>query len=383
MKVSSIETKATTVPRTNREFVNQGIKTRRVHMAPATDNPAPTDDPVTQAKQHLERSQADLRASLSALERPAASAVPSPSPAYIEPSDPPKDLSSDEMRLDLPSMDIPNQGQSFFARRIGWTEYGNLYAAIKAENTTAFMDALTGTIRSSAGLTLRDLTLPDYRYFLYWHRRNSFLRTPLIVTWTSRLYGTQHKTEIQGSTLKIVKLKMTLKEFEGWRAKGLNIPRARDVEGFDAAMAAGVSDDEEFIMGSAQYIDPEWPPVAAKIEALRKENHPYPSLGGRVAYLRELPTIDLAYEIRDFIEAIGTFGVEETVKLTVDKFDPKAALARITRLLESDPPTTPDARKLLDTLAAEKQRLEQGATEPVAEEVPLTFSAWSMFPFDL
>jgi hypothetical protein len=102
---------------------------------------------------------------------------------------------------------------------------------------------------------IRDLTIGDFTYLMYYQRINSFPKAPFIIEWTSR-YGNQNQTEINKSNLKTTPLTMTRERLEEWREQGFDLPRVRDYELF---LTTPLTDQEKFVFERAQYFKGDTP----------------------------------------------------------------------------------------------------------------------------
>ena len=132
----------------------------------------------------------------------------------------------DWTRSDFPSNGILYK-EDVFIRPLKTGILKKLTAARASESFTMMLDALQYCIN----IDIRDLTVPDLYFFMYWLRLNSYPRSPMTIEWTSK-YGNKNVTRISGgmSTFEIVELKMTKHELEHWRDLGITIPTVRDME---------------------------------------------------------------------------------------------------------------------------------------------------------
>lgn len=365
-----------------REFVKSGLSSDTVKMEPAAE--LPSMEEINQVTAHQrEALQAELRQSPAAPMTPLQTSIQT---AVRLQQDPPATLDGRFQRLDLPSRELPYLPVSgVFGRKISWTEYGKLYAALRAQSTTALLDALTTT----CSIPVRDLVVADYKYFLVWHRINSFLKSPLTVTWNS-IYGDRVESQVSKTILTDTKLAMPQEEFQHWKKDlGITLPTAREIEFFEAVAEEGnLPDDEYALLLSAQWLDPNFPAVSEYVAQV-SEDHPYRSLQGRVLYLKAQDDLDLLFMMKDFQTAVDDLGVKESIRVTNDQFEPQTALQRLQLILDADK-QTPGVigAGILEKAASELSRIRQALdakqpVRPMEEEVPLSFSAWSMFPIDI
>ena len=95
------------------------------------------------------------------------------------------------------------------------------------ENVSDFIDAVGASLLE---VDIRDLTIFDFKYLLYYHQLTSFTATPLIINWSSK-YGNDNVYKINERSLKYVINKMTKEEFKDkYASKGICHPTVRDWE---------------------------------------------------------------------------------------------------------------------------------------------------------
>lgn len=292
---------------------------------------------------------------------------------------PDEDIPVGYMRLDLPSKEYP-YGKSVFARVISWTEYGHIAAAFRAQNLTALLDALDATIN----VPIRSLVVSDYKYLLFWHKINSFLRAPVNVSWSS-VYGGRHTVQLPRVMLEDKKISITREQWKEWKEKGFTLPRVREVEFFDfISNSPDIPDADLEILDHAQWLDPDHPNIAPFIEAL-PEDHPYRSLQARADYLKSQSDLSILYDIEEFKSIASDYGISEYVKVKVPKFDletAKSTLATLHQLVTVNPDLMSPARAEFVKSELDRINREGDSFIPAEEEVRLSFSVWDMFPID-
>lgn len=192
------------------------------------------------------------------------------------------------------------------ARKINVPDQIKISKAQKTQNITAFIDAMGATIDPE--IDIRDFSVPDFYYFLYWHRFNSYTSTPFLVSWTSK-YGNRNDYRITDTSLKYDPPKITGEEYREWQAKGFCIPTVRDMEVF---MAENLNEDELDLFLRAQFFS-----------GLPKQDGEPVSIQDKIDYMISLgeEDVNVLEQLSAFREAIN-FGVSERTDVTDAKFDP-------------------------------------------------------------
>lgn len=175
-------------------------------------------------------------------------------------------------------------------------------AAISAKDFTLLLDALDSRI----SMDIRDLTVPDFYFFMYWQRLNSYPRSPHMVPWTSK-YGNKNITRVTMTDLTIKELQMTKATLEAWRQKGIDIPRIRDME---VLADTELSAEDRWELEYAQYMY--IPDVTETI--LQDKRDKLAEIGPEALVLVD--------EFSDLI----IHGVEESVTVRDDKFEMDPAI---------------------------------------------------------
>lgn len=161
------------------------------------------------------------------------------------------------VRQEMPSKNISYRGPVYLRPLtvVGLKYLAAARAATDAKELNAFtltVDALQPYIN----MDIRDLTVPDLFFMMYWLRLNSYPRSPLTITWTSK-YGNENRTIIRDtSNFNIIEMKMTQVELEDWQQQGFTIPTVRDMEAL-ASSDLSVSDDWELTYAQYMYIEGE------------------------------------------------------------------------------------------------------------------------------
>lgn len=213
-------------------------------------------------------------------------------------------------RQDFPSRSRVYSLKEIQVKALTVSTLKKLAAAIRAKSFTLMLDALDHHIT----LDIRDLTVPDFYFFLYWLRINSYLRSPYLLTWTSK-YGNENTTRITMPILSIKELEMTEHELAEWREKGLDIPRIRDME---ILSNDELSTEDRWEIEYAQYVYAEVNEnyLSTKLEVFNE--------GGP----------DMVSDIEAFSTRIQ-HGVTESVRVTDERFEMDAAIAYLTEEIET------------------------------------------------
>lgn len=321
---------------------------------------------------------------------------PAPQPARAEP---PKSKPAPELRavnaplagsgwerLDLPSNFVPYLFKTISIRRFFPTDLSKIYKANIEGNFTHLVDALDATVDQD----IRELTIPDFYFIMYWQRINSYLKSPFTVKWNSR-YGNANESRLDNTTLDIVQLEMDESDYSEWLAKGLAFPTVRD---YEILQSEDLSEDQRWLFERAQYMrmDGELDP---------ETEQPYQGSRWIARKFELLDEAGLAglEEIRDFAQLIE-HGVRESFPGIDKKFDAvkaeqhlrntvaeiRAAAEQLTGSVNvvaalqfaNELETEADEIKAAIDLAAETNT--PIAVRPRKEEIPLSIDALHFFP---
>ena len=212
------------------------------------------------------------------------------------------------IRQDLPSLLIPYTFKEVFVKPLEYASLSKIYAASKAESLSLMLDAVDPYIN----VDVRELTPPDFEFYLFWLRENSYKKYPHKFEFTTR-YGNTINVEIKLSQLEIIELNMSQSEFNGWKQKGLQFPTMRDAELI--ANSDELPDDKKWMLEQAQFVpipkdlvdDDSLTYVEKKFEALNR--------GG----------IELFENVTEFKTLID-HGLVERVTITDNQFSPEKAI---------------------------------------------------------
>lgn len=308
----------------------------------------------------------------------AAPAAGKASPSFPHKEESSKDRDSAWERVDLPSSYLPYKVDALYIRRFEVLDIVRINKALKHRDITWLLDGLNATLDQD----IRVLTPPDFRWVMFWHRLNSYLRSPYTVPWTSK-YGNKNNSTIEQSNFIVTKIEMSPEDYQGWTDKGLALPTMRDTELLEKG---GMDEDTTYLFMRAQYVDPE--PLGAEIAEYERKRHPAPSAQARIDRLIA-GGVGMLEDIRDFANAT-VHGIVERVKLRDKHFEPEKWLASLKESLKQIEDMAKanlglDLQPQIDLVKAEintlEVRMKNGeAIEADEEEVTLGFSAWSMFP---
>lgn len=192
-------------------------------------------------------------------------------------------------------------------RKFSILDHRRVIAAQVANDFSAFVDAVGGSF--AEGYDIRDLTVPDFFYVLYWHRLHSYPTTPFIVTWTSK-YGNLNRYNVTDMNLKVSPPKMTEEQYAVWQAKGYIVPTVRDMELFESEDLQG---EDRWIWDRAQFFSG------------NKAPGEFVDVQDKIDHMNEACSNDLgALGLIDKFAAECDHGLVERVEVTDEAFDPRA-----------------------------------------------------------
>lgn len=282
------------------------------------------------------------------------------------------------VRQDFPSRHLAYDGQDIYVRPMEIIDLSRTSAASRSGNFTQYLDALAKCI----SIDIRALTPPDFNFFLYWLRMNTFPTAPMTIKWTSK-YGNECEFRVQQTNLEIIELEMSRSEYSNWVARGIGLPTVRDME---LITGDGIPEEDKWRSELAQYVVT---PISDPKEYLASKLQILENMGPQ-GYL----------DIQEFAKKIE-HGVVERAKVRDTKFEPEKAIAYLRSTADD---LEESARKLvangldrgqevpLLALAqhAEKMREEANTIEqtinngttfiPEQEVIALSINAMSFFP---
>jgi hypothetical protein len=284
---------------------------------------------------------------------------------------PTEKMSQDSMfgeRLALPSNNILYDAQNVFIRPFKAPELAMLYKAKKRRDTVLLYDTLDKTLNVS----IRKLWTVDARWVMYWHRMNSFIKTPYLATWQS-IYGNSNKTKIALTDVSVTPLKMTKERYQEWYAKGYKVPDVQDSEHY-STFSGKLEEDQAWLYERAMYLQGS-------------------GLHEQKAKLDSEEGVELLYEIKEFIAELSDSGIYETTQVKDQHFVYDEALKTLAADLEMlnnalateinlDPITEELFYKRRDAVQKELTRLisNPGEAEPMLETINLKLGILDFFP---
>jgi hypothetical protein len=210
-------------------------------------------------------------------------------------------------RIALPSNFIFYNFDSVSVRFLKVRDLVSINHATLKSDLTLLIDALNGTINQD----IRDLTVQDFFYLIYWHRMYSYPSNPYTVPWTSQ-YGNKNVTELTKSDLEIITIKMTRDEYvEKYLSKNICAPTVRD---WETKEASNLSEEDTWQYDLAQHMIGSTP--QEKINLLNEQSADFVSL------------------VRQFSKD-SEHGVRESVVVNDAHFKPIEALAYLNDRLAS------------------------------------------------
>lgn len=276
------------------------------------------------------------------------------------------------VRVDLPSKHVFYPFKDIWIRPFKIKELSKIWLATQENSFTHLVDAMDATI--AEGADLRDLLPQDFKFLMYWHRINSYPRSPFTIEWTSR-YGQKLKHTVRETNLDITTCDLTEEEVTAYREYGLVAPTVRDVE---VLKMEKMTADQEFLWERAQYV------VGSSIEE-KLEN------------LDAFPDLDVEENIHEFAERLK-FGVTETVTVLNSEFDPDIAITnlrdqakKVKEFVENNP-NEPVIKMTGEALLEKAQEYEEEAAKmeadlaagkavrPAEEQITLSVDATNFFP---
>lgn len=277
----------------------------------------------------------------------------------------------------LPSNDVFYSAQVSM-RPFAWEELWGIAQGIEDQNLTPIIDAIGSTVQfSEVGLTVRDLTLPDFFYLMYMQRLLSYPSTPLTYSYVSR-YGNAASFTVTETTLVTKILEESPEDYKkAWADRGLSPPRVKDLEALQGLV---LSEEDTMLWDRAQWL------AGNSIE--EKIAH---------AKVRGIPALEL---VRDFkASPFYSYGVDEVYTVRDPLFQPTVYLSKLVSEYETQlalrqalvgiqGPSSDDIDVLDISLVALKkeiddlkQNLENGiVVEPEEEDVRVTVNALTFFP---
>ena len=229
-----------------------------------------------------------------------------------------------------------------FLRTLDTRTLKKLAGARAASSYTQMIDALDAHIN----IDIRDLSVPDLTFMMYWLKMNSYPRTGMTIHWTSK-YGNENMTRVSTSDrrseledgialMEINEIQMTKEELYDWQQQGITIPTVRDME----VLLQDLSTEDEWEIRYAQYMYVEGP---VGKDFLDRKIAAFHDAGPEIVSL-----------IDEFSEKIK-HGVIEQIKARDKHFDLDRAILSLTEQLDS-------LGELLTALQTEEKTVQTGQT---------------------
>ena len=275
-------------------------------------------------------------------------------------------LDSSWEQVDLPSAFIFYDWSNISVRRFEPMDQAKLARAVRHKNVSLVLDVLASCCNRDS----RELSIGDFRALCLWHRRNSYANTTVKVQWLSK-YGNQLDVTVKSTNIKETKPTKTRADYLADKEKGFAVPTARDLETIEVN---DIDEDTMYLFDKAQFID--LAPLGESVELLKQKGSRIPTVMARIERMQEMAKgtkFQLFEDIDAFAESYQNFGMQEIATILDTKFEPKAA---IDFLQQTDTPAAlEEVRRIQNAiLAGETPKAE-------AEDVPLQFNVWSMFPY--
>lgn len=218
------------------------------------------------------------------------------------------ELGDEWIRQEFPSHCVPYAFKEIFIRPLKFRMLGKIHAANANKSYSMLLDALNACL----SVDVRELTPPDLTFAMYWIRDNSYPKSPLKFTHTSR-YGNRVDLTVRQTELEIKELEMTQAEYKAWEAKGFTFPRVRDME---LVLGDSVEEDLRYLLEYAQYVYLSPEEMGTDLENYTQK---------KIDKIENELGLEAISEIEEFSELIA-HGVNESVKFKDPKFEPKAAI---------------------------------------------------------
>jgi hypothetical protein len=149
------------------------------------------------------------------------------------------------VRQDFPSGNLTYGNADIQVRPMDISVIKRLAGARAGKSFTAMIDALSSCIN----MDIRNLTVQDFYFFMYWLRINSYLKSPLNIRWQTK-YGNERSFRITNTTLEVIELEIDNFVWNNYRER-YTIPTIRDMEIMQNSTLAAA---EEWEIKYSQYI---------------------------------------------------------------------------------------------------------------------------------
>jgi len=236
-----------------------------------------------------------------------ASAYSTPDPLKVEKA------TDGWMHQEFPSKLIPyTDVAEIMIRPLTLRTLSLVHASQSQKSFPMLLDALQGCIDCD----IRLLTVPDFYFFLYWLRINSYPKSPLTLEWTSK-YGNKNLAKVSMASFDITDLKMSKGEFEAWAGRGFCFPTIRDTE---VLQDDELPETQKWLAQFAQYVRVDGPVesdyMTKKIEALERMG------------------VDALAVVKEFADKLE-HGIVEQITVKDEKFEIGSAIKAMTAEIDN------------------------------------------------
>jgi len=278
-------------------------------------------------------------------------------------------------RVSLPSQFAFYDFGDAHVRRLTVEDQVKIARAVRHKNLTVLLDALAATCTRDP----REFCLPDFEMLCLWHKFNSYLDAPMVVSWTTRYGNRTTVTSLTQVREDKRPFPASIAEAHEAMAKGFTLSTARDME-LLAEMGEGdplANEDSLYVFERAQFLIPD----PELVEAARERKSRTPTMDARIEQLLAIKDVNVLGEIDAFAERFANFGVDEYCYVRDVKFDPFEFARK--ELPSNAPADLVEEQRVCREwveLPMEERELEN---RPAAkeEEVRLPFEVWSCFRY--
>ena len=271
-------------------------------------------------------------------------------------------------RVEPPSHFVPYDFDNLQIRKLNVRDLSKIYQATTDESFSVLVDSIDDTINQN----VRELTIQDFYFILYWQRIHSYPKSPFSIVWDSR-YGNKNEFQVNDTNLTFKEINSTKEDYQQFKEKGLDLPRVSDTEILEME---DLSKQDQFMAERAKFLTGN--SMKEKIQKL--ENH------------QDLTILD---DISSFNETFQ-HGVEETVEVYDKKFEPNSAVevlessAKRLRdgISDTSDMTMDQVQYIMDEVIDREKEAEQirntlkegGTPQPRSEELTISINALRFFP---
>lgn len=207
--------------------------------------------------------------------------------------------------VSLPSGFIFYPFKSISVRKFEIRDLSKMHQAAQTESAKLFKQVIQNCV---ADVDVNDLVPGDFKYLCYWLRFNSYTKTPITINWRSK-YGNDNVQLVYKTDVQPLAPDITEQQYQQWVAEGFQAPTVKFTDIF---AQPNFPKEDEMLYSNAQYFAGDtWEQKIETMEKFVNENG--------------LEALQKVYQFDSLIEC----GVQEEVKVTDLKFDPKTYLGRL------------------------------------------------------